>query len=262
MKKKLLLSTAVLGMTIAVAEPIAITDVEAQYSANTKVEASKELKQSINFGLANTTGNTETLNINGKYNMSFSTVGYRDEALNVMFDTSAYVTENNGVRDNEEYTVNLGIEQYILDGWLGYSAANWFRNTFQNYDNRVSFGIGAGKDLFNDGKQLFKLKLGAAYNYQDFTDNQITRKFASFNQYLEYSNQMNEVSKLYVKVGAMENLEDFSNDYEVTAVIGFTFAVAESISVSIEEEIRYDNFPAEGFNSTDTKSIIRVGYNF
>lgn len=252
----LMLSTAV------VADEVKVADVEAQYSAKSNVKASDELKQSINFGLANTTGNTKTLNLNGKYNMAFTTVGYANEALKVGFGASAFVTKNNGVKDNEEYTVNLGLEQYITDGWLGYASINWLRNTFQNYDNKFSIGAGVGKEVFNDGQHSLKIKLGGAYNIEDYSNAQPRKKFASLNEYIEYNNKLNDVSDLYVKIGSQQNTKDFSNDYEVLAVAGFNFAVAENISVSIEEEVRFDNLPPVGFEKTDTKSIVRVGYNF
>ena len=254
--------SALLLSTGAIADEVKVSDVEAEYSAKSKVEASDELKQSINLGFANTTGNTETLSLNGKYDMSFTTVGYANQALKIAFDASAFVTKNNDVKDNEEYKANLGLEQYITDGWLGYASVNWLRNKFQNYDNKFSIGVGVGKEIFNDGQHTLKIKLGTAYNIEDYSNAQETEKFVSLNEYLEYNNKLNEVSNLYVKVGAMQNFDDFSNDYEVLAVAGFNFAVAENISVSIEEEVRYDALPPVGFDKTDTKSIVRVGYNF
>jgi len=259
---KFSLAVGLVLTTGAIADDIKVSDVEAVYSAKSNVKASDELKQSINLGFANTTGNTKTLNLNGKYEMSLTTVGYANEALKVAFDTSAFVTKNNGVKDNEEYRANLGLEQYVTNGWLGYASLNWLRNKFQNYDNKYSVGLGIGKEIFNDGQHSLKMKLGTAYNVEDYTNAQESKKFASLNEYLEYNNQLNTVSNLYVKVGAMQNFEDFSNDYEVLVVAGFNFAVAENISVSIEEEVRFDNLPPVGFEKTDTKSIVRVGYNF
>lgn len=247
--------------TAAVAE-IKVTDVEAVYTNKAKVEAKRELTQHIDLGLANTTGNTKTLNVNGKYALSFTTDGYQGNALKVAFDTGAYVTKNDGVKDNEEYRANLGLEQYVANGWLGYTSLNWLRNKFQNYDNKFAIGAGVGKELFNDGQHTLKFKLGGAYNIEDYSNTQPTEKFGSLNEYLEYNNQINKVSKLYVKVGAMQNMEDFSNDYEVSTVAGFNFAVAEQVSVTIEEEIKYDNLPPVGFDKTDTKSIMKVGYSF
>lgn len=249
--------------TVSLSEEAVLSDVEAQYSAKSAVVATDELKQTINLGFSNTTGNTETLNINGKYTMAFSTVGYNNEKLKVGFDASVFVNENNNVKSNEEYTANLGVEQYIFDGWLGYGAVNWLRNPdFKNLNNKFSVGAGIGKELYNDGKQSLKVKLGGAYNFQQYTDNAEDVQFASVNEYLEYVNTLNKTSALYIKIGAMQNVEDFQNDYEVLAVLGFNFSVAENIFVSIEEEVGYDKIHPGTEKATDTKSIVRVGYNF
>ena len=266
MIKLSLVSTLLLSsvaMADAATSVISTSDVEGKYSSSsTAKDASEKLKQSINFGFANTTGNAETMNLNGKYIMSFTTVGIDDEALKIGFDASAFVTKNDGKKDNEEFTANLGLEQYITDGWLGYASVNWLRNQFTGFDNKIAIGAGAGKELFNDGKQSLKVKLGLAYNIQDFVGEEPKKKFTSLNQYIEYNNQLNKTSKLYVKFGALENVEDFSNDYELLTVAGLDFAVAESLSVTLEEEVRYDKLPPVGFDTTDTKTIVRVGYNF
>ena len=254
--------TALMLSSSVIADEVKVADVEAQYSGKT-VEASDELKQSINLGFSNTTGNTDTLNFNGKYMMSFTTLGYNNQKLKVGFDTSAFLNESNDVTTNEEYTANLGVEQYITDGWLGYGALNWLRNPdFKNLDNKFSVGAGIGKELFNDGQQSFKVKVGAAYNIEQYADNTEDAKFTSVNEYLEYNNKLNAVSNLYIKVGAAQNVEDFKNDYEVLAAAGFNFSVAENISVTLEEEVRYDKIHPGTKKATDTKSIVRVGYNF
>lgn len=245
-----------------VADEIKVSDAESKFSTYKKIEATKELKQSINIGFSNLTGNTETMNLNGKYALSVIKPGYADKPLKIMFDASAFVTENNDVKDNEEYSANLALEQFITDDWLTYASVQWLRNEFRNYDNKLSFGAGLGKEFYNDGQHVFKARAGLAYNLQAHTNNQPDEKFISFNQYLEYTNQLNKISNLYVKLGAFENFEDFSNDYEVLVVAGLHFTVAEDISVILEEEVNYDNLPPAGFEKTDTKTIVRVGYNF
>jgi len=122
--------------------------------------------------------------------------------------------------------------------------------------------MGVGKELFRNAQHSLKVKIGTAYNIEDYSNNQEQKEFASLNEYIEYTNQLNTVSNLYVKLGSMQNFEDFSHDYEVLGVIGFNFAIAENISLSIEEEVKYDALPPVGFKKTDTKSIVRVGYNF
>jgi len=265
MNKIIALSIATIATltTVTMADNVNLSDVEAQYSAKSSVTASKELKQTINLGFSNTTGNTETLNVNGKYTMAYTTVGYGNESLKVAFDASAFLNETNSVTSNEEYTANLGLEQYITNGWLGYTALNWLRNPeFKNLDNKFSVGAGIGKEIYNDGQHTLKLKVGLAYNVEQYADNIADVNFGSVNEYVEYTNILNDASTLYVKVGASENMEDFQNDYEVLAVAGFNFSVAKNISISIEEEVRYDKIHPGTVEAVDTKSIVRVGYAF
>ncbi|MBN2250071.1 MAG: DUF481 domain-containing protein [Campylobacterales bacterium] len=264
MNRTLKLSMIILLMFIGVAsaEQIKLSNVETQYGVNKNMKATKELTQSIQVGFANTTGNTDTLNLNGRYRISFTIPGYKDKDLLVAFDSTAFLTENNDTRDSEEYTANFGLEQSITDGWLSYASINWLRNTFTNYDNQFAIGAGIGKELYNDGRHVFKAKLGVAYNIEDYSNAQENKRFGSLNHFFEYNNKLNATNNLYVKLGAMENFEDFSDDYRFTAVAGLIFAVAENMSVSIEEELRYDALPPIGFDKTDTKSIVRIGYDF
>jgi len=260
MKKKISLSiiTTMLFSTVVMAETITTTDVEAKYSAKSTVEKSTELKQNINLGFANTTGNTEILNINAKYNLAYT---YND-TLNVGFDSSLFLTENDNVKDNEEYRANLGLEQLISNGWLGYASLGWLKNEFLNYDNKMAIGLGIGKELLNSEQHSLKVKLGVAQNIEEYSNDQEKEEYTSLNEYIEYNNQLNKISKLFVKVGALENFDDFNNDYEVLGAFGVNFAVAENLSLSVEEEIHYDKLPPVGFEKTDTKSIVRLGYNF
>ncbi len=249
-----------LTATAATAD-IKIDDVKGKYGSSPDIKASKELKQHIDFGFANTTGNTETLNLNGKYEASYLIPGYAGRDLSWMFDASVYLTKNDGVKDNEEYAANLALEQKLSGKWFAYASVRWLRNTFRNFDSKTFLGAGMGNELYNDGQHRFEVKLGAAYNLEQYSNAQPDHDFTSFTQYAEYNNQLNKTSLLYVKAGASENFSDFS-DYEVMGVFGLTFDVAKKLSVTLEGQIRYDNIPPIGFDTTDTKSIVRIGYSF
>ncbi len=249
--------------TFAHADDTTVTDVEAKYSNKNSVVATQELKQSLNLGFSTTSGNTKTLNANGKYDASFLTTGYDNQELKVGFDTSAFFTENDSIKSNQEFTANLGLEQMVYNGWLGYMGINWLNNPdFKNYDSKTAIGVGVGKELYKDATHSFLFKLGTSYNILNYANAQATDEFGALNQYVEYHNQINNVSKVYLKAGAMENFEDMSNDYEALGVVGLNVAVAEDISLTLEAEVNYDNLPPVGFKKTDTKTIARLGYNF
>jgi putative salt-induced outer membrane protein YdiY len=103
--KKIVLSSLALA-SLAMAD-VALSDVEAKYSNTAKVEAAKDFKQHIDLGFANTTGNTDTLNFNLAYNFTYTTVGINDQDLNIAFDTSMYISENDNVRDNNTYQTRI-----------------------------------------------------------------------------------------------------------------------------------------------------------
>lgn len=263
MKKTIVLFLSAMMLTYEVfADEIKISDVGSEFSMYKKIKATKEIKQSINIGFSSLTGNTDTLNLNGEYTMTFMRPGYEEKPLQVMFNTSVYVTENNDVRDNEEYNAYFALEQSLENKCLTYLALQWQKNEFKNYDNKSSIGVGVGKKLFDDGSHIFKLRAGIAYNFQQHTNDQPDEEFFSFNQYMEYTNQLNDISDFYVKLGAFENVENFSDDYELLVVAGFNFAVGKDISIILQGEVNYDNLPPVGFEKTDTKTIVRVGYNF
>ena len=222
----------------------------------------EELKQNINIGFMSTTGNTETVNLNGKYDALFSTNGYNNEELNVIFDASAFTTENNNIKNNEEYKVNLGLEQFIGNGWLGYTSISWLKNNFLNFKHKASIGAGMGKELYKNGQHSIKAKLGVAHNLERYNNDQKDHDFTSLNEYIEYNNQLNKVSTLFLKFGALENFDDFRRDYEMIGTVGLNLDIAENINVVLSQEIRYDNVPPIGMNKNDTKSLATIGYHF
>ena len=247
------------------------TDIAGKYSSEAKealVTASETLKQNIKFGSANTSGNSETQNINGKYDMSFSNEGLFNELMKVKFDISGFVAKSDKKRVNEEYSSNLGFEQIIGDGWLAYTSALWFKNNFKNLDRKLSFGAGIGNEIFKTDKQSLTFKIGAGYNIENYIikadfDGELlsSRKFGSLNEYIEYNYQFNTTNQFFLKLGASENFEDIAKDYDILTSLGFNFSIAENLSISLTQEITFDAIPV-GDKKTDTKTIVSLGYNF
>jgi putative salt-induced outer membrane protein YdiY len=254
-----LASTMLAGMLCA--DAFHTQNVAGSYDMTGTVEAKKPLEQKIDIGFANTTGNTDTLNLNAKYALLGLTEGYAGRELKFSFDAGVYLTENDGTRDNEEYTLNAAAEQMLEDEWLLYGTIRWLRNTFRNYDSKTFVGIGVGKKLIDTPKHLFTIKFGVAYNDEVFSDGQPDRNFGSLTEYAEYRYRFSDKNEAYIQVGASENFDNF-DDYEILSVLGVDVALNNTLHLVVEEEIRYDNVPPVGFKKTDTKSIVRIGYLF
>ena len=240
-----------------------VGDIETWHSNFSKIEEKKKLLQNFNVGFSNTTGNTKNLDVNAKYDFSLCTTSYNQQLLKIIFDTSLFFSKTDSKKSNEEYLLNLGLEQKLDKRWLTYFALNWLRNPeFKNYNHKTSMGVGVGKNLFFDETQSLTFKLGTSLTREDYANTQASENFNSLNEYLEYKNQLNKISKLYLNTGALQRFQGFENDYEVLAVLGVNFTVGEKINLSLEQEIAYDNLPPVGFKKTDTKSIVRLGYKF
>ncbi len=260
MKRVIILATLFCGYLSA---EVTATDVESKYtSKSAPIETLSSAKQSINFGFASTSGNSKSLNLNAKYTLAHMISSKIYEPFKYNLQATAFLTESESVKTAEEYTAILNGEQELKNSWLGYGSAGWLRNEFKNYDNKFSLSMGIGRILFDDGKHKVVIKIGPAYNIEQYTDGQRDKKYGSLNEYLQYTNQLNKSSLLYLKFGAMENFDDLKEDYELTTLIGLNFAISEAINIAIEGEWSYDNMPPIGFKKSDTKNIVRVGYSF
>ncbi len=256
-------STAIaVATTVAMADlAVKTDDVAAKYAQKVEVKSVEGWRQHADLGFANTTGNTKTLNLAASYDATYGTKGYADLPLRLAFDAGIYLTENDGTRDNEEYTADIALEQELYNKWSAYATLRWLRNTFRNFDSKTFLGAGVGKTLFDDGKQHFEIKIGAAYNWESYSNAQPDHNFGSFTQYAEYDNRFNALGEFYLKAGASENFDDFS-DYEVTGVTGVRFKINDTFDLAVEAEVRYDHIPPVGFKTTDTKTIVKLGYGF
>jgi len=250
---------------------MATSNVEDIYAGNsTATNVSKNLTQSINLGYANTAGVIDSTIFTGKYIAGFATQGYQAKELRVGFDFSAFYNKVEDTQKTEQYMANLGLEQNIVNGWFGYGALTWYRNEALGYKNKVTVGAGIGKMLFSDSTHSLKVKLGVAYNIADFAGLsaqealEANDSYATLTQYLEYNRALSKSNYLYIKIGASESFDNF-DDIEGIGVFGLNFAVAENISISLEEEIQYNGLSAFS-NALDskfnTKTVVRIGYNF
>ncbi len=223
---------------------------------------SDDLAKNIAFGLTATSGTTNTLNVNGRFRTFVSFEGIEGEPFKILFDSKAYLSKSNHKKNNEEYRIDINFEQSFGSSWLVYGAFSWLRNTFKNYDAYFTYNIGIGKSLINDESHLLTLKFGLGYNKEIYSNEQVAKTYLSFNQYLEYHYKLSKQDYFYIKIAVLENIEDFSKDYEILSVLGFDFMLGDNFSFSIEQEIYYDALRPEGDHTVDTRTVAKIGYRF
>jgi putative salt-induced outer membrane protein YdiY len=223
---------------------------------------SDELAKSIDFGFSATTGTTDTLNISGRFRTFFKLSGLNQKMFKILLDANVFLNKSDNIKNNEEYRVDLDLEQTFDEEWIGYGNLAWFRNIFKNYDAIYSSNIGIGYKVVSDATHSLTLKFGLGYNKEIYSNEEKNKTYLSFNQYIEYNNKLTPTSHLFAKIAFIENIENFSKDYEMFNVIGLSFTISDNLSFSIEEEIYLDSLNSEGKDVLDTKTIAKIGYRF
>ena len=249
--------------TFCTASQFKSSNVEKKYFLKNELKIDENLKQNLHFGFSSTTGNTETMYFNGRYTLSFTQSGYHDLPLKFSLLSNAYFNKSKNKKRNEEYLIDMGLEQILYRKWLGYVFARWLKSpNIQKYNHKISANFGIGNKIIDNDNHSLKIKIGIAHNTENYSSSKATRRYESMNEYIEYSNKINENSNLNIKLGTIQNLSNISNDYEMLSVIGFDFAISENISLTIEEELHYNAIPTQGLEKINSKSLMSLGYLF
>jgi putative salt-induced outer membrane protein YdiY len=265
MYKKIIFALSILLsiFTLCPASQFTSCNVEKKYFLKSELAVDKKLKQNLRFGFSNTTGNAETMYLNGKYALSFAQSGYRNLPLKFSLLSSAYFSKGKNKKRSEEYLIDLGLEQVVYKEWLGYMFARWLKSPhIRHFNHKLSANIGVGRKLLNNEDYLLKIKFGIAHNTENYSSNKATNRYESMNEYIEYTSKVNENSHLNVKFGAMQNLSNLSEDYEMLGVVGFDFTISKNINLTVEEEFHYDAIPTDRLEKINTKSLMSLGYLF
>jgi len=257
------LSMFLLSSTLSSAKVLKISNVEERYFKKINIKIKNNIQQNVHFGFSHTTGNIKSLNLNAQYDVALLVAGYDNRDLTYMLASRVYFSENDEIKNNEEYQLDMGVEQALPHHWFSYASMYWLRNPeFKNLDNRFSFNVGIGKEIYNNMQHNLKFKLGMAHNIENFHDTQETKVYQSLNEYIEYTNTINAHTNLSLRLGGMQNTSNFSKDYELLGVLALEMKITENLNIRIEEELYYDALPSLGIKKVDTKSLVSIGYNF
>jgi putative salt-induced outer membrane protein YdiY len=237
-------------------------EIKKYYEEYKTLNISDELAKSIEFGFSTTSGTTNTLNLNGRFRTYFTFDGVNNKMFKILFDSNIFLTKTNHIKNDEEYSANIDFEQSIDDDWLGYGNIRLFRNTFKNYNAIFSMNMGMGYQFIQNDTHKLTVKVGFGHNREYYTNDTKDKKFMSFNQYIEYNKKMTAKNHLYARVAFIENIENFSDDYEILSTFGLNFMLGKNLSFAVEQEIYFDALTPKGNNIVDTKTIAKIGYRF
>ena len=206
------------------------------------------------FGLVNTTGNTETVAMNLKLNFVRTGKRWRHR-----FTGTALNTSEDGIEDNERYTMEVQSDRKISDkSWL-FGAFRWDADKFGSYDPQVSLTAGYGYQLMQSERHELKGEIGAGYRrleetFTGFSSSEAIGRFLLDDWWQVFANTK-WTNRLLVEAGSSNTFTQFNT--------GLAVSMTDTFALKLGFEVRNNtDIPPGDSEHTDTITSANIVYNF
>ena len=223
---------------------------------NPKPEDKKAVKLSgrVNVGLSSSSGNTET----ESYHV--------DGEIVARTEKNRYTAgiEYNREEDEDELTTKnyLGYAKYdhfLTQKWYAYANTLFEKDEFKELRLRSTIGTGMGYQFFESELTNLYLESGLSFVNEDLEvgedqDTLAGRWAVSFDRYL-----FNELVQLFHFHEGYQGIEETDNLF-IRSRTGLRFPLSERFRATFQYNYDWDNNPAPGEESEDSKYIFTLGY--
>ena len=169
----------------------------------------------------------------------------------------------------EDYEVGYRLDWFFSEKWFWYNALTGGRTESKSIKEFYNYGTGLGVQMWENVNSALALESGIDFikeRYEQPDDPMVEPtddlekaawRFATRYRYkLPWFN-----AKLVHKNEVLYSFED-SADWEVSADVGVSVPLGPGLFSEYMIEYDYDNLPAEGAKSADTKVTIGIGYKW
>ena len=206
------------------------------------------------FGFVSTTGNTESEALNAKLNFVLTRERWRHR-----FSGTALTTSEDGIKDNERYTMEIQSDRKLSEkSWL-FGAFRWDADKFGSYDPQVSLTAGYGRLLMKSEKHELKGEIGAGYRKLEerISHNSSSEAIARFvldDSWQVFSTTL-WTNRILIESGSSNTFTQFNT--------GLAISMTDRFAVKLGFEARNNtNIPPGDTEDTDTITSVNLVYNF
>ncbi|MGH8372503.1 MAG: DUF481 domain-containing protein, partial [Gammaproteobacteria bacterium] len=227
-------------------------DLDADASAAGKVAVKEGWQGSVSLGYLHTTGNSNTVSLNGK-----GLAGYKSGNWQDSLALTALNASQDNVRTAESYEGSGQSNYSFTENNYLFGAIDYLSDRFSGYDKRTTEVAGYGRRLLNSDTQQLGIELGVGARQTHFTDNTSHSGFIE-RLALNYLWQFSEKSNF------SENLsEEHGTDNTFTqSVTALTTNLAGAFALSVSYTVKHNSTVLPGFKNTDTVTAISLVYSF
>jgi putative salt-induced outer membrane protein len=206
------------------------------------------------FGFVNTTGNTDTTAINLKLEFIKTSELWRHR-----FTGTALASDEDGVQDNERYTLEAQSDRKFSEVSYMFGAFRWDADKFGSYDPQYSLTAGYGRQLMKSETHELKGEIGAGWRKLEERETGVTSDEPILRLLLDDSWQVLEstlwTNRLLVETGSDNTFTQFNTAAKI--------AMNQKLAISVGFEMRNNSkVPPGDTEKTDTVTTVNLVYNF
>lgn len=219
-------------------------------------KASKIWSGDIEFGYADTSGNTEETTVS-----SAISIQREKDAWRYNLDADSLNTSSDSERTGEKYFISNRLAYQYNEYDYSFLYGSYDDDRFSGFDYQATVAVGYGRRLLNDEMMKWDIEIGPGYRVNKVADETLNAEdteeviIRAFSKYLwKFSETASFSQSINVEAGDDNTIS--------TAETAIKMAVIGQLSVKLSYNIKYTEEVPEGNRHADKQTIVSLSYAF
>ena len=219
------------------------------FAEDKKPEEEKRFGNVTNLSIVNTTGNSDTLAVAGKNEMTYK---FTDKWTGSWVAGALY-NKSDGDKTAERYYTDLRADYALTDRWYAYGLASWLRDEFAGFDNSIGIGPGIGYKFLIGPKHFLVGETGLNYAYEDYSDpDEDNEQFLEGRLFGKYEWAFTEKTNFSQSLEYRQSFKSGST-WKLNSETALISAITDILALKISYSVFYNNDPRpDDLDKTDT----------
>lgn len=204
------------------------------------------------FGLATTSGNSDTETLNGRLELVNNIGLWRHN-----IDLSALSVSDDDSTTAERYTFGYKADRKISDNDYLFGAFRYDDDRFSGFDFQSSLTAGYGRRLFERQRSRLDVEIGTGYKFSETVDGE-TQDEVIARLYGDYEYKVSSNSLFSQTLLIEPGIENTFTE----SITAFKVKFAEKLALKLSLSIKNNSDTPPGTTSTDRVSGVSVVYSF
>ncbi|MFT5716998.1 MAG: putative salt-induced outer membrane protein [Oleiphilaceae bacterium] len=207
-------------------------------------------KAAVELGFVQTSGNSETENLNVKVDAS---TAYHSWEHKLHLETLN--SSSNDVRSAEKYLAEGQSDYFINERTYGLGVVTWEKDKFDGFDYQASIALGMGYKVIQDADMQLSVELAPGYRVSEFEsgnneEDGIIRAAEAFSWKLTENSTLDQTFS--TEVGDSNTVTRFG--------VAITSQVAGDLSMKVGYYLKHNSDVADGIDKTDRETSVTLVY--